>query len=772
MLKRSIAISVLLALCGAAPAGAAFEVDRGFGVDGVVEGRFGNTYRPVAFRSLRPQPDGTVVPEREPAELDPGGKIAAVVPFKVEAVEPLPSGGALAGGALLINTQESGTVNMGLEVARLDSEAHLDPSFGEGGIVKLGSSSERLLGLFSREGGGVGAVLLEKPANYYGQAYVHPGSTIVELDAQGNSDPGFGNGGRITTPMAIEAFHLLEGGGLLVAGEKWGGPLPRIDTRKSDAFVGRFTPAGKPDQGFGGGDGLVSLDLGNVDLVGAAVWGADGSVTIGGSSTRWDGLDCFPFTSWCTEVPFVARFTAAGLPDPGFGSDGVVRLEGLSYAYARFEGGLGVLAMAPRPAGGVYAAGGSGAVAFVAALTAGGGLDLAYGSGGILTESEPIESSSEASAMAVDSRGRLLVSGETNSGVLDHLMESALFRYLPNGELDTSFGGGTGFVRLPEGGYGVAVGGRDSAFLLSGWSVTKILSSGRRDRSFGKGGSVELPSPMLRNERGRREETEVDLRSIAVLPHRRILVAGTVHKNESRAVVFRLRADGSLDRSFGHGGKAILAFGRTRQCGVEQMVLQPDGRIVLVGRVEGRRDDHPGKKLAVMRLLRNGSKDPSFGRKGLVVRRVGRRSYATAVAVQGRDLLVAGRARSGAQVKEVLLRLRPDGRPDRGFARHGIASALVPLKPGGYTIRARQILLSRGRILVLRDSRKRPLVTYSADGRARRDLRVARAAETANGSVRAPFGTLQGNRLVLGWEVFSAPARHFKLQRLRTDGRP
>jgi uncharacterized delta-60 repeat protein len=774
LLKRALVTSlVFVAFCGiAAPAGAAVGVDRGFGDDGVVEGRFGSSFRPIAFHSLRAQTDGSVVPSCEGEPLDPEGKIAAVVHFKVEAVVPLPSGGTLAGGAQLVHIEESGgTLNLGVQIARLDGEGHLDPSFGSAGIVSLGGGRERLVGIFPREGGRLGAVTLDAEPGSYGQATVHPASSIVELDSQGEPEPGFGSRGTVSTPRTIEAFHLLADGSLLVAGEQWVGAFPQRATRRSNVFVSRYTPAGELDPGFGGGDGIASLDLGDVDLVGAALWESDGAVAIGGVSSSWGSANCIRFNDWCAETPYVARFTPAGVPDPGFGTGGITRLEDLSYPYGRFEGGAGVLAMASRPQGGLYAAGGSGVAAFVAALTLSGGLDPGYGSGGVLAETDPTESRSAAHAVAVDARGRLLVAGGTAAGVRDGSPEAGLFRYLPDGTLDSSFGGG--FVRLPGYGSDVALAEDGSAFVLSARepAVSKILPSGERDRSFGAEGTELLPGVVTIRRHGRREKMFVTPRSIAMLPGGRVLVAATAMKNEARAVVFRLRPGGTLDSSFGRGGLAVLGFGPNQRCEVEQMALQPDGHIVLVGQVDGPANGPRRNSLAVMRLRSDGSKDPSFNGDGLVVKQYGVRSYGSAVALQGRDLLVAGRARTGSRVKEVLLRLRPDGRLDRSFARRGIATARIPLKPGGYSNRPRQILLSHGKVLVLRENRERQLVVYSGDGRARHAARVARGAEAGPPAARAPFGALQDGRLVLGWQVFSTPAL-FKLQRLQLGAGP
>jgi uncharacterized delta-60 repeat protein len=822
---------LLLALWVTTAPAAALRLDRSFGDGGTVEARFGPTYWESAFRSLRLQPDGSLlagrgdpresnatvrrytasgaldtsfVPQVETREaeavdsegkvlkpaagglqrLEPDGqpdptfgtrpfgaaKVSDEVPFKIEAIEPLPDGQILAAGPLIAYIAESGgTLNLGLEIARFDHEGRLDPGFGSGGIVSPSSMEthlQRLLGIFPREGGGVGVIGLENPPGPYGEATVHPGSTIIALNSQGGLDPGFGSGGKVNTKDSIEAFHQLEGGGLLVAGERWDGSFPHRDTRRSDVFVARYTASGAPDPAYGGGDGLTTTDVGDLDLLSAALWEADGTVTIGGASTDLGSANCLRFGGWCPETPYLVRFTPAGAPDPGFGDGGIVRLRQLSYPYGRFEGGTGVLALAARPGGGIFAGGGSGAVAFIAALSAQGGLAPDFGSGGIVTESDPDESTAAGHATAVDAQGRILVVGGTNAGVRKWSPDAGVFRFLPNGTLDQGFGE-NGFARLPGYGSGIALGG-GNAYVLSGDGspmVSEVGPTGQPVRSFGEEGTVQLPSLVI-HWRGRRERLSVGLRGIAVLPGGRVLVAANARRTQSRVVLFRLRADGSLDPRFGHGGVVVRGFGASRRCAVAQMALQRDGGIVLAGTVEPPPNKPRSETFAVMRLRPDGSKDPTFGRKGLVVRRLGHRSYASALALQGKGrVLVAGRAHSGSKVREVLLRLRPDGSLDRSFGRGGVSAQKVPLKPAGYSNRPQQILVTRGHVVVLRDNRYRPLLTYSRDGRHRRALRVARGTEESRAS-RAPFATLQHGRLLLGWEVFGSEVNAFKLQRL------
>jgi uncharacterized delta-60 repeat protein len=813
MPKRSIAISLLLVATAASVAvgasgGPEVRVDRSFGRHGSVDVRAAKTYRSTFFTAISPLPDGsltalrgngydpevlrrysadgrldrsfppqTIPPQEEAGDAELELRRAVDLPgFEIDQILSLPSGETVVAGRIVTRLpaeEGAGPTLIEVALARLDPQGTLDPRFGSGGIVKLeadlGIVGERLLGIEARPGESLALVVHAKSASFLGADVARSPSTFVALDAAGRLDASFG-GGTIHLPDTIEVFHVLSDGGLLLAGERWGKKVSPRDHYLSDLFLSRYTAAGQPDGGFGEG-GSVVLDLAGIDLLGAALWGEDGSAWLGGAASRVGSADCRRFYNFCPETPFVVPVSAAGSLDSRLGRRGVLLLDRLAYPYGGDAGGKGVLALAPRPGGGVYAAGGSGTVAFIAALSAAGRLVRGFGRDGILTEADAARGRVSGHAVAVDRRGRLLVAGGTDADVTSLAPLGALFRLKPNGALNRRFGGGDGFVRLPGHGDGIALAPDGSAFVLSAHStpaVSKVEPSGRRDPSFGEEGTVALPTVGI-VRRGRRGRQVVRPESIAALSDGRVLVAGTAGKDEARVVLFRLRPDGGFDRSFAGDGIAIRDCGPRLHCRVNQMALQRDGRILLAGKVEPRPEDP--ETLAVMRLQPDGQADRSFGGDGLVVRRIGTRSYASALAVgRGGRIFVAGRTWTYYRVGEALLRLRPDGRLDRRFGHRGILSRPVAFFPHGFADRPRQIFLLGGRVLVLRDGHDGQLVTYSSAGRGRRAFSVGRGAETSTYAGRAPFAAIQDGRLVLGWKVLDRPGRHLRLQRLLLGG--
>jgi uncharacterized delta-60 repeat protein len=837
MSKRSIFVSALFALVLlASPASArtTVRVDHSFGSDGTVAGKLGPRYRPTSFISVAPQadgsllasrvdeseptallrrygPDGSLDPSFEPRQVTPrleaveaDGKVLKAkgqilerfnpdgssditfhserVGFEIERIEPLFSGEILVGGGIVVTVPEAkespgGTFVEQEAVARLDAEGRVEAGFGHSGIAELGSVAPgtKLAALAPRPGGGVAAVVVRFPQTTVFEIPKPPVSTLAALTPGGSPDSSFAQGGAVHFDGKVEALNVLEDGSMLVAGDRWGPWLGSNAGYESDVFINRYEPGGKLDQGFGGGDGSVTLDLEGLTVVHTVLWESDGSTLLGGATTAVGAPSCKRFFRFCRETPFLARFMPDGSRDIGFGDGGALRLTSLSASYVPGGGGAGVLALASRPGGGYVAAGGAGISAFIAALTPGGALDPSFGESGIVREDIPTSSSSAGRAMTTDSHGRILVAGGTNAGVPGFSPVGAVFRYLPNGELDHSFGGGSGFVRVPGDAGGIVVLPDDSCFVLSGSpsAVTRITAAGQVDASYGEEGVAPMPGPFDVYRHGRRHRLFLDGVSMVPLPGGRLLVAGTAGSNEPRVFVVRLRADGSLDPSFGRRGVDLLGFGRSHRAVVSQMTVDRHGRIVLAGYVKGRPNEERSEKLALMRLRSNGARDPGFGRRGLVVTRIGRRSLASALAIQrnGR-IVVAGRSQSGRRAKELLLGYQPDGRLDPSFGRGGIASASVPVQAGGFFARVHQILLRSHRILLLRDSRYRQLVAYSGDGRHRRSFVVARAAEPGNRAIQAPFGALQDGKLVLGWEVFDPPVSSFKLQRLQIEDGP
>ncbi len=170
---------------------------------------------------------------------------------------------------------------------------------------------------------------------------------------------------------------------------------------------------------------------------------------------------------------------------------------------------------------------------------------------------------------------------------------------------------------------------------------------------------------------------------VAVQPDGRVLVAGGIDAepptSASRnlvAAVVRLRADGSLDPSFGDGGLATmeLSTGPNQEDIAYDLALAPDGRIVLAGQTAV----NPGSlsttssSTFIVRFLPNGAPDPSWRTDGAFVVNLsgsGPGDGARAVTIDGQGrVLVAAFVRPSPEVARfAIMRLTASGERDHSF---------------------------------------------------------------------------------------------------------
>ncbi len=155
-----------------------------------------------------------------------------------------------------------------------------------------------------------------------------------------------------------------------------------------------------------------------------------------------------------------------------------------------------------------------------------------------------------------------------------------------------------------------------------------------------------------------------------------ILVGGSVNDDtgDIRAVALRYVDDGTPDPDFGDGaGRAVLPFSPAY---VYDAALLSDGRIVLAGEVFVGGD----WRFAVMLLDADGNVDSTFGDAGLAVIDFGPEfSLAYAVAVDASDrIVVAGQVETTRGWAFATARLDSTGTPDPGFSMDGQRTVSFP----------------------------------------------------------------------------------------------
>ena len=282
-----------------------------------------------------------------------------------------------------------------------------------------------------------------------------------------------------------------------------------------------------------------------------------------------------------------------------------------------------------------------------AGAVAPGDVDLTFGVGGVVTtDIGPFDS---IRAIVGQSDGKIVAAGGSST------TEWGLARYLPDGTLDEGFGVGGKVTTAAPGGaaFSLALGAAGTIVVAGFGDVVRYLPSGAVDESFGTAGRVSIPGTTLR--------------ALIVMPDGRMLLGGSSRQvGGSDFFVARLSSSGTLDQNFGVGGKVVTDLGGD-EFGA-QLLLLPDGKLVAAGeRVFGAAD------FALVRYLPDGSLDPTFGSGGKVITDVGGPNVwdhgDDAVLTSDGKIVV-----SGASFPNLALaRYLPDGTLDSSFGTGGIS---------------------------------------------------------------------------------------------------
>jgi uncharacterized delta-60 repeat protein len=154
-------------------------------------------------------------------------------------------------------------------------------------------------------------------------------------------------------------------------------------------------------------------------------------------------------------------------------------------------------------------------------------------------------------------------------------------------------------------------------------------------------------------------------------PDGKIIVVGNTLVNfQSEYCITRYNIDGSLDTSFGVGGRVITNLANNTDYYAYAVVLQSDGKIVIAG---GNSDGNwTSQGFLILRFTANGMIDTSFGNNGIVT---GPAGYAVSLAQQtdGR-LLVAANLAYVPNKDFTVLRYNSNGSVDSTFGDAGKVS--------------------------------------------------------------------------------------------------
>jgi uncharacterized delta-60 repeat protein len=311
----------------------------------------------------------------------------------------------------------------------------------------------------------------------------------------------------------------------------------------------------------------------------------------------------------------------------------------------------------------------------------GGPFTFGLGDGIVNTTVDP--NYDETRGIALQGDGKILVVGSgfypTRGSVI------ILTRLNSDGTLDTGFGAANGVVVTLNAGGGTDVALQpDGKILVAGcaslcestkvqFAVARYLENGDLDRSFGGGDGIAT----VALGQATTSFVQGENRSIALQSDGKILVAGYTHDGRTYDfAIVRFNADGTLDTGFGGGnGVVISPIGSDGDVAYD-LALQQDGKIVVVGTGEVGTDT----ACAVARYTTDGSLDVTFGGGDGTVLVVPSRNFdAQCAAVEvlpGGKILAAGRATDGwsstFEYEDVaLFRFNSDGSLDSSFIGAG-----------------------------------------------------------------------------------------------------
>jgi uncharacterized delta-60 repeat protein len=269
-----------------------------------------------------------------------------------------------------------------------------------------------------------------------------------------------------------------------------------------------------------------------------------------------------------------------------------------------------------------------------------GALDATFGTGGKVTTD--FGASAGAASVAVQPDGKIVAAGNVSAPVN---FDFGLSRYNTDGTLDLSFGVG-GKVTTTFGGQSdvlasvaiqqdgkIIVAGGAVISLFSNFALARYNSNGTLDASFGTGGKVTT------NFSGSTFESFAE--SVAVQLDGKIVAAGGVDTSGGfDFALVRYNSDGTLDASFGTSGKVTTDFTSPSDFALS-VAIQQDGSIVAAGRTFTGPDSDSFHS-ALARYNGNGTLDASFGTGGKVTNIFGgQRDILNSVAIQQDGKIVA-----------------------------------------------------------------------------------------------------------------------------------
>ena len=262
-----------------------------------------------------------------------------------------------------------------------------------------------------------------------------------------------------------------------------------------------------------------------------------------------------------------------------------------------------------------------------------------------------------------------------SAGYIKNLTDDLLFfRRNADGTADNSFGnnGQLSWDLTGDEGVNAIALQTDGKIVSCGWQtknnaylsiITRIDANGVADNNFGTNGVVSFTGVSGSNGSV--------LRNVKIQPDGKIIVIGTGYLNTGhKCIVQRYNTNGTLDATFGTNGTVTLQFATGSHNYGEDIEIQPDGKIAVIGS-----SIITNYATRVARLDANGVLDATFGTNGIFTPSISGFSdiLPTWITVlpDGR-LQTVGYAYNSSQSKVISFRMLANGQLDANFGTNGV----------------------------------------------------------------------------------------------------
>lgn len=485
-------------------------------------------------------------------------------------------------GKIIIAGDVYNGANYDAGVIRLNTNGTLDTTFSSDGKVFIGILSGN---------DSIASIAIQSDNKIVLAGYANNGSdndlALIRFNSNGSFDLTFDTDGRVTIPILsgndnAGKVAVRTDGKLLVAGN--------TAANSTDFLVALVNSNGSLDTTFDG-DGYVNVDIGNASAsVSAIAIQANGKIISAGM-----------VGSGTTGKLGITRFDKYGFLDPAYGTGGITTTDvgpnaTVLDAAIQFNGKTVVVGSVVN---------GGNTDMLIVRYNTDGTIDTGFDTDGIATI-DLGGNDDYATAVVHQTNGKIVVAGYTSNG-LD--IDFAVARFNLNGTLDTTFGTG-GIVTTPvllsfdvaraaaiQSDGKIIVAGSSIVGVNTEFALVRYETDGTIDTTFGTLGRA-VTSVMSGSD---------VVNSLTIQSDGKIIAAGGASDNiESNFGVARYETDGTLDTSFGTGGKLDTDIAASSD-EARSVVVQPDGKIVVTGTAFAAESS-----LAIVRYLPNGALDTTF----------------------------------------------------------------------------------------------------------------------------------------------------------------